>query len=104
MTISLGPGSIPRSQSKGKKRKKGEGKGKHGKDRQDGKSSSQDGAAQLADAAQSSTTTVTTFFVDHTNSLNFSFMATEGKETFIAQPLAPTSMVLDLGGTSWLKH
>ena len=56
---------------------------------------------KLLDAAQSSTTTTTatTFFVDHTNSLDFSFMATEVKEAFITQPLTPTSMVLGLGCT-----
>ena len=71
-----------------------------GKDGKDGKSGSKDGAAQLADAAQSSTTTATTFCVDHMNPLNFSFMATtEERTSFIAQPLKPTSMVLDLGCT-----
>ncbi|CAE7681264.1 unnamed protein product [Symbiodinium sp. CCMP2456] len=61
----------------------------------------EDGAAQLADAAQRSTPTVsaTTFFVDHTNLSNFSFMATEEKQAFIAQPLTPTAMVWDLGCT-----
>ncbi|CAE7237920.1 unnamed protein product [Symbiodinium microadriaticum] len=51
----------------------------------DGKSGSKDGSAQVADSAQSSVSTAaTTFFVGHTNSLNFSFMATEEKEDFSA--------------------
>ena len=55
------------AKGKGKKGKKGKGKGKYGKD---GKGGSKDGAAQLADAARSSTptTTATTFFVDYLNS------------------------------------
>ena len=87
---------------KGKKGKKGKGKGKCGKDSgKDGKSGSKDGSAQLADSAQGgTTTTATTFFVDHIDPSNFSFMATEEEKTsFIAQPLTPTSMVLDLGCT-----
>ena len=61
---------------------------------------SKDGSAQLADSAQGGTTTATTFFVDHFDPVNFSFMATEEEKTsFIAQPLTPTSMVLDLGCT-----
>ena len=88
------------AKQKGKKGKKGKGKGKFGKDGKDGKSGSKDGAAQLADAAQSSTATATTIYVDHMNPLNFSFMATTEKQTScIAQPLTPTSMVLDLGCT-----
>ena len=83
---------------KGKKGKMGKGKGKYGKD---GTSGFKGGAAQLADAAQSRTTTAaaTTFFVDHSNHFNFSFMATENHVFFITQPLTPTSMVLDLGCT-----
>eukprot|EP00439_Symbiodinium_sp_Y106_P084927 s1332_g27.t1 len=86
---------------KGKTGKKGKGKGKYGKDGgKDGKSGSKDGSAQLADSAQGGTTTATTFFVDHFDPVNFSFMATEEEKTsFIAQPLTPTSMVLDLGCT-----
>ncbi|CAE7332441.1 Cpr [Symbiodinium sp. CCMP2456] len=60
-----------------------------------------DGSSQLAGAAQSCTATAAaaTFSVDRTNFSNSSFMATEEKEAFIAQPLTPTSMVLDLGRT-----
>ena len=90
------------AKGKGKKGKKGKGKGKYGKDSgKDGKSGSKDGSAQLADSAQGgTTTTATTFFVDHIDPSNFSFMATEEEKTsFIAQPLTPTSMVLDLGCT-----
>ena len=89
------------AKGKGKKGKKGKGKSKYGKDGKDGKSGSKDGAAQLADVAQSSTPTIaaTTFFVDHSNSYNLSFMATERHEAFITQPLTPTSMVLDSGCT-----
>ena len=89
------------AKGKGKKGKKGKGKGKYGKDSgKDGKSGSKDGSAQLADSAHRGTTTATTFFVDHIGPLNFSFMATEEeKASFIAQPLTPTSMVLDLGCT-----
>ena len=88
------------AKGKGKKGKKGKGKGKFGKEGKDGKSGSKDGAAQLADSAQSSATAATTFYVDHMNPLNFSFMATTEEQTsFIAQPLTPTSMVLDLGCT-----
>ena len=89
------------AKGKGKKGKKGKGKGKYGKDGgKDGKSGSKDGSAQLADSAQGGTTTATTFFVDHIDPLNFSFMATEEEQTsFIAQPLTSTSMVLDLGCT-----
>ncbi|CAE7860370.1 unnamed protein product [Symbiodinium necroappetens] len=79
----------------------GKGKGKYGKDGKDGKGGSKDGAANLADAAQGSTSTAaaTTFVVDHSNFYNLSFMATENHEAFITQPLTPTSMVLDLGCT-----
>ena len=95
-----GPGMSPKKlgQPREKERK---GKGKYGKDSgKDGKSGSKDGSAQLADSAQGGTTTATTFFVDHIDPLNFSFMATEEEKTsFIAQPLTPTSMVLDLGCT-----
>ena len=91
------------AKGKRKKGKKGKGKGKFGKDGKDGKSG-KDGQAQLADSAQSSTTAATTYFVEHVNPLNFSFMATEEKidkfeEAFISQPLTPTAMVLDLGCT-----
>ena len=88
---------------KGKKGKRGKGKGKYGKDGKDGKGGSKDGVANLADAAQGSASTAatTTFFVDHSNfyNLSFIFMATENHEAFITQPLTPTSMVLDLGCT-----
>ena len=91
------------AKGKRKKGKKGKGKGKFGKDGKDGKSG-KDGQAQLADSAQSSTTAATTYFVEHVNPLNFSFLATEEKidkfeEAFISQPLTPTTMVLDLGCT-----
>ena len=96
-----GPGESEEAwaaKGKGKKGKQGKGKGKYGKDsRKDGKSGSKDGSAQLADSAQGGTTTATTFFVDPSK---FSFMATEEEKTsFIAQPLTPASMVLDLGCT-----
>ncbi|CAE7861040.1 unnamed protein product, partial [Symbiodinium necroappetens] len=86
---------------KGKKGKKGNGKGKYGKDGKDGEGGSKDGAANLADAAQGSASAAaaTTFFTDHTNFYNLSFMATENNEAFITQPLTPTSMALDLGCT-----
>ena len=88
------------AKGKGKKGKKGKGKGKFGQEGKDGKSDSKDGAAQLADAAQSGTTTATTFYIDHMNPSSFSFMVTSEEQTsFIAQPLTPTSMVLDLGCT-----
>ena len=68
---------------------RGKGQGKYRKDGKDGKSGSKDGAAQLADAAQSSTltTAATTFFVDHSSFFDLCFMATEVNESFIAQPL-----------------
>ena len=53
----------------------------------------------LPRAALDSTAAATTFFVDHSNFYNLSFMATENHEAFITQPLTPTSMVLDLGCT-----
>ena len=87
------------AKGKGKKGEKGKGKGKSGKDGKDGKSGFKGGTAQLADAAQSGTTTATTFYVDYMNPLNFSFMATTEQTSFIAQPLTPTSMVLDLACT-----
>ena len=89
------------AKGKGKKGKKGKGKGKYGEEGKDGKGGSKDGAANLADAAQGSAAfaAATTFYTDHTNFSNFSFMATENHEAFITQPLAPTSMVLDLGCT-----
>ena len=93
------------AKGKGKKGKKGKGQGKFGKDGKDGNSVSKDGAAQLADAAQSSTTTATTFYVDHMNPLNFSFMATTEEPTsFIAQPLTPTQWfwIWDARGL-WLR-
>ena len=88
------------AKGKGKKGKKGNGKGKYGKDGKDG-GGSKDGAANLADAAQGSASAAaaTTFFTDHTNFYNLSFMATENNEAFITQPLTPTSMALDLGCT-----
>ena len=80
------------AKGKGKKGKKGKGKGKYGKDGKDGQGGSKDGAAQLADAAQSkiSTTAATTFFVGHSNFYNLSVMATENHEAFITQPLTRT--------------
>ncbi|OLP80662.1 hypothetical protein AK812_SmicGene38896 [Symbiodinium microadriaticum] len=89
------------AKGKGKKGKTGTGKGQYGKDGKDGKGGSKDGAANPADAAQGSTSTAaaTTFFVDHSNFYNLSFMATENHEAFITQPLTPTSMMLDLGCT-----
>ena len=87
------------AKGKGKKGKKGKGKGK-GKD--GGKDDSKGGHAQIADASQSATQSATTFYVNHSEPSfqDFSFMATEEKnESFIAQPLTPTSMVLDLGCT-----
>ena len=99
-----GPGTSPRKpmQPKEKKRKVRRAKEKASLERMErtGSLASKDGTAQLADAAQSSTTTATTFYVDHLNSLDLSFMATTEEQTsFIAQPLTPTSMVLDLGCT-----
>ena len=91
------------AKGKGKKGKKGKGKGKCGKDGKDGKSG-KDGQAELAVSPQSSTTAAATFFVEHVNPLNFSFVATENKidkieQAFISQHLTPTAMVLDLGCT-----
>ncbi|OLQ08360.1 hypothetical protein AK812_SmicGene8147 [Symbiodinium microadriaticum] len=84
------------AKGKGKKGKKG--KGKYGKD---GKGGSKDRAANLADSAQGSAAiaAATTFYTEHLNFNDFSFMATENHEAFITQPLTPTSMVLDLGCT-----
>ena len=95
-----GPGMSPKKLGQPREKERKE-KGKYGKDSgKDGKSGSKDGSAQLADSAQGGTTTATTFFVDHIDPVNFSFMATEEEKTsFIAQPLTPTSMVLDLGCT-----
>ena len=86
------------AKGKGKNGKKGKRKGKYGKD--SGKSEGKDGSVQLADSAPSSTTAATTFYVNHLEPWNFSFMATEEKnEAFIVPPLTPTAMVMDLGCT-----
>ncbi|OLP89146.1 Kinesin-like protein Klp59C [Symbiodinium microadriaticum] len=92
------------AKGKGKEGKKGKGKGKYGKnDGKDGKGGSKDGAANLADSAQGSAAiaAATTFYTNHLDFYNLSFMATENHEAFmiITQPLTPTSMVLDLGCT-----
>ena len=88
------------AKGKGKKGKKGKGKGKYGKQEgKEGKGGSKDGAANLADSAQGSAAiaAATTFYTNHLDFNDFSFMATENHEAFITQPLTPTSMVLDLG-------
>ena len=75
------------AKGKGKKGKKGKGKGKWGKD--GGKMISSDGTANLADApAQNSSATSA-----------LSFTAISVGEAYLAHPLTPTSMVLDLGCT-----
>ena len=75
------------AKGKGKKGKKGKGKGKGGKD--EGKMFPNDGTANLADApAQNSSAMIA-----------HSFMASSVGEAYLAQPLTPTSMVLDLGCT-----
>ena len=94
------------AKGRGKKGREGKGKGKSGKDGKDGKSGSKDGTAQFANAARSSTTTATTFYVDHMNPLNFSFMATTEEQTsFIAQPLTPLQWfwIWDAQGR-WLRE
>ncbi|OLQ10788.1 hypothetical protein AK812_SmicGene5490 [Symbiodinium microadriaticum] len=96
-----GKGKARRDPEEGKKGKKGKGKGKYGKDGKDGKGDSQDGSANLADCAQGSAAiaAATTFYTEHLNLNDFSFMATENHVAFITQPLTPTSMVMDLGCT-----
>ncbi|OLQ02455.1 hypothetical protein AK812_SmicGene14698 [Symbiodinium microadriaticum] len=70
-----------------------------GKERKEGQRKELRNLPMLPRAALDSTAAATTFFVDHSNFYNLSFMATENHEAFITQPLTPTSMVLDLGCT-----